>query len=531
MDEKIKNKFMKMSVEEFKSEILKYINNDYCQDIAITFDKYPDSYPPDIFGYDYEQFNDFEKAGFTYGKLSIDIIMIPGITELSTHTPMDATLFYCFSRGVKSDKDTEFEMLLEKGQKFRLSKYVNTLINKYEFEHDTLQRKFINNNLTFGFYLVPKDKIYLYRHEAQKLLDSVNESQQIEIIYDDLKNRYNIDKTTIETRLNFYKRLFCDEYKIVYMYGLDLLDYIESELIDHGYFKYKINLHKNFKAYLEQIYKYDFCVPDDIRTDFFNKYNEIMKIKDGYYKKLLDEDYEYIVNFCETKKVWPTPQVLKEGDSELRLKMIYLTKFLNSGLLSDEQLTNLNRLYDLYANDTMGTRSYGELEIARLLKYKKINFITQFKFDDCIDIKPLPFDFYFNIYGYDCVIEFDGLQHFKPIDYFGGEEAFKTGQKHDKIKNKYCKNNDIILIRIKYDALNRASNIIDNVISELKSKSKNDDYNITVNKGGRPDKKDQIIQFRKNNPTANKNQCIKATGISKMTVYKWWNAINENTDS
>lgn len=50
-------------------------------------------------------------------------------------------------------------------------------------------------------------------------------------------------------------------------------------------------------------------------------------------------------------------------------------------------------------------------------------------------------------------------------------------------------------------------------------------------KGGRPKgsgtKKDQIIQFRKNNPTANKNQCIKATGISKMTVYKWWDAINE----
>lgn len=57
------------------------------------------------------------------------------------------------------------------------------------------------------------------------------------------------------------------------------------------------------------------------------------------------------------------------------------------------------------------------------------------------------------------------------------------------------------------------------------------------NEGGRPKgsqnkeypKKDQIIQFRKNNPTANKNQCIKATGISKMTVYKWWDAVNELT--
>lgn len=47
-------------------------------------------------------------------------------------------------------------------------------------------------------------------------------------------------------------------------------------------------------------------------------------------------------------------------------------------------------------------------------------------------------------------------------------------------------------------------------------------------KGGRPSKKDQILQFRKNNPAANKSQCIKSTGISKVTVYRWWDAINEN---
>jgi len=48
------------------------------------------------------------------------------------------------------------------------------------------------------------------------------------------------------------------------------------------------------------------------------------------------------------------------------------------------------------------------------------------------------------------LIEYDGIQHFKPIKYFGGEEKFKFQQKTDFIKNEYCKNNNIKLLRIPY---------------------------------------------------------------------------------
>ena len=47
-------------------------------------------------------------------------------------------------------------------------------------------------------------------------------------------------------------------------------------------------------------------------------------------------------------------------------------------------------------------------------------------------------------------IEYDGVQHFKPIEYFGGLDNLKYVQKHDKIKTKYCYDNNIILLRIKY---------------------------------------------------------------------------------
>ena len=41
------------------------------------------------------------------------------------------------------------------------------------------------------------------------------------------------------------------------------------------------------------------------------------------------------------------------------------------------------------------------------------------------------------------------------------------------------------------------------------------------NKEGRPSKEQIVKEYRKNNPNAKKSQCIKDTGLSKMTVYKW----------
>ncbi len=45
-------------------------------------------------------------------------------------------------------------------------------------------------------------------------------------------------------------------------------------------------------------------------------------------------------------------------------------------------------------------------------------------------------------------IEFQGKQHFEPIEYFGGEEAFKKNQERDERKKKLFKENNSILIEV-----------------------------------------------------------------------------------
>lgn len=47
-------------------------------------------------------------------------------------------------------------------------------------------------------------------------------------------------------------------------------------------------------------------------------------------------------------------------------------------------------------------------------------------------------------------IEYDGIQHFEKIDIWGGEATLIEQQKKDEIKNVFCKDNKIQLIRISY---------------------------------------------------------------------------------
>lgn len=50
-------------------------------------------------------------------------------------------------------------------------------------------------------------------------------------------------------------------------------------------------------------------------------------------------------------------------------------------------------------------------------------------------------------------IEYQGQQHYKPVDIFGGEESFIKGQERDKLKKQLCKENGLKLIYFKYNEI------------------------------------------------------------------------------
>jgi desulfoferrodoxin (superoxide reductase-like protein)/very-short-patch-repair endonuclease len=104
--------------------------------------------------------------------------------------------------------------------------------------------------------------------------------------------------------------------------------------------------------------------------------------------------------------------------------------------------------------------SKGEEKIINFLNKNNIEYSYQKIFDDCIDKKVLPFDFY--LPEYNLCIEYDGKQHYMIIDRWGGKYGFLDRQKKDNIKNNYCLSNNINLLRISYkeNILNKLSYII-----------------------------------------------------------------------
>ena len=69
-------------------------------------------------------------------------------------------------------------------------------------------------------------------------------------------------------------------------------------------------------------------------------------------------------------------------------------------------------------------KSSGENIIKEWLISKNIKFTRSYAFEDCFNIHPLRFDFY--LHDYNILVEYDGIQHFQSIDYFGGQNGFET---------------------------------------------------------------------------------------------------------
>lgn len=101
--------------------------------------------------------------------------------------------------------------------------------------------------------------------------------------------------------------------------------------------------------------------------------------------------------------------------------------------------------------------SRGEDKIKSILEKNKICFHRNYQFDDCVRTKKLRFDFY--LPDLNTIIEYDGEHHFKENKYFG-EGNLEYITINDEIKNKYCLENKIKLIRIPYWEFDVIENIL-----------------------------------------------------------------------
>lgn len=100
------------------------------------------------------------------------------------------------------------------------------------------------------------------------------------------------------------------------------------------------------------------------------------------------------------------------------------------------------------------TASLGERKILLFLEQHNIDYIYQKR----VALTRMHFDFYLE--KYNLVIEFNGKQHYEPIEIFGGDARFQQQQIYDKAKIEYCQSNNIKLLVIKYTDLDKINEIL-----------------------------------------------------------------------
>jgi hypothetical protein len=231
-------------------------------------------------------------------------------------------------------------------------------------------------------------------------------------------------------RIQFIKK---SNIKHEYKYTYEKLDYINNKkeviitCIEHGDFKQRPDNHLAGSGCT-------FCNYKLSNKEFIKKSKKIHKNK-YYYNKVKYTGYRnYVTIGCK-----------KHGEFN-QLARIHLSGF----------------------GCPKCTISISENKISEILSNNNIEFINQYRFKNCKNKTFLPFDFYLK--KYNICIEYHGIQHYKPIDFFGGKEKFIYRQIHDKIKKEFCMNNNIKLYTISYK--DNIELFLSNIIKDIQCKEK-----------------------------------------------------------
>ena len=98
---------------------------------------------------------------------------------------------------------------------------------------------------------------------------------------------------------------------------------------------------------------------------------------------------------------------------------------------------------------TCSKQSKGERNVREILNQLGITYRAQENFEGCKNIRQLPFDFF--LPDLNILIEYQGIHHSEPREFFGGEPEFKKRQYLDWIKRKWCERSPYQLYEIYHD--------------------------------------------------------------------------------
>jgi len=361
-------------------------------------------------------------------------------------------------------------------------KDIKEIKEKVEIEfQDWMQLKIINYQYIKDDYLLDiiDDQNYKYQVYFRVIHNSIRRKLKL--------NRFFRNNTYTFENINNYLISENKSFTLISIDNNNAIDDLSWYCPIHGIFNTSWNIVKNGSGcpdcgiisasiarrnsieYVRSIFQENDLV---LMTDIYNNNEERLPFICNKHK---DEGIQYIsfgslitgggCNYCSKerylKKVTkPHEQFISEVKAIHGDKYEVISQYVNCKNHVEVYCTKCQELFSIAPNHLIEghgcgncNKSLGENTIEQILLGKKLNFIKQHKFDDCIGLKrKLPFDFatFNNNDKLKHLIEYNGIQHYKPVAIFGGEEAFKKQCVNDKIKYDYCQNNNINLIIIPY---------------------------------------------------------------------------------
>lgn len=164
-------------------------------------------------------------------------------------------------------------------------------------------------------------------------------------------------------------------------------------------------------------------------------------------------------------------EVKKKSGNEYTL----LTQYINDKEKIEFRHNICNRVFTMAAGSFLqGTRcphcseSKGEKKVYDYLVSKNIAFIREYRDKRCKNKYTLPFDFaIIKDKQLLVLIEYDGELHYKMGRWSNAKERHLTIKKTEAIKNAFCQNSNIPLIRIPYWEYENIENTLDKKLSEF----------------------------------------------------------------
>lgn len=349
---------------------------------------------------------------------------------------------YC-ARCRKTDKEFKQEVFDLVGKEYVFLEHYQGALTKIKVKH---------NKCNHVYSVAPTNFLRGGRCPYCSSKAKKTDKQFKQEVYDLVGNEY----TFLDPYVNSYTKIKVKHNKCGNTYEVGPHSFLQGSRCPYCYIKDKRKTNKQFKQEV-----YDLVDSEYTFLDLYVDTRTKIKVKHNKCGNIYEVSPNSFLHGSRCPYCYGTPKKIDEDFKQEVYGLVgndytFLDSYVSNKTKIKVKHNKCGNIYEVRPTDFFSHQTRcpycnspkGETIITKLLDIFNLNYEYQKSFDDLKDVQPLSYDFY--LPDQSILIEYQGLQHYQPIDYFGGETQFAIQQKHDQMKFDYAKDHGYNLITVPY---------------------------------------------------------------------------------